>query len=31
MFAAGYVLLQWDLLTIGKNEMRPMQVAVSQE
>ena len=31
MFAAGYVLLLWDLLTIGKKETRPMQVAVSRD
>ena len=27
MFTAGYALLVWDLLTIGKTEQRPMIVA----
>jgi nitric oxide reductase subunit B len=29
MFAAGYVLLLWDLLTIGRNEKRAMLPAVA--
>jgi nitric oxide reductase subunit B len=31
MFAAGFVILMWDLWSIGRHETRPMQVAVSQE
>lgn len=31
MFAAGFVLLMWDLLTIGKGESRPMHAAISEE
>jgi len=31
MFAAGFVLLLWDLLSIGKGETRPLQVAVSRD
>jgi nitric oxide reductase subunit B len=31
MFAAGYALLVWDLLTIGKHETRVLVEAKSSE
>jgi nitric oxide reductase subunit B len=31
IFAAGFVLLVWDLMTIGRRETRPAQIATAVE